>query len=165
MFGYIYETVNLINGKKYIGQHKFRKFDTNYYGSGKLLKRAIEKYGKENFSTRLIEECTTQEELDNREIYWIDYYRQLLGEDQCYNIMAGGLTKRSWNKGKTGIYSEETLNKMREARRKRMSIKEERDRISKSLKGIPFTDERRHNISKGTKRAMQRLKERRDINE
>ena len=48
---------------------------------------------------------------------------------------------------------------------KRMSIKEERDRISKSLKGIPFTDERRHNISKGTKRAMQRLKERRDINE
>lgn len=29
MFGYIYETINLINEKKYIGQHKAKKFDKN----------------------------------------------------------------------------------------------------------------------------------------
>lgn len=30
MFGYIYETTNLINNKKYIGKHKSNKFDKNY---------------------------------------------------------------------------------------------------------------------------------------
>lgn len=47
MYGYIYQTTNLINGKVYIGQHMSESFDANYYGSGKWLKRAIAKYGIE----------------------------------------------------------------------------------------------------------------------
>ena len=43
MFGYIYKTTNLINGKIYIGQHKSEVFDNSYYGSGKLIGRAITK--------------------------------------------------------------------------------------------------------------------------
>ncbi len=39
MKGYIYETINLINGKKYIGKHKSSKFDNTYFGSGIALKR------------------------------------------------------------------------------------------------------------------------------
>ena len=39
MFGYIYETTNLIDGKKYIGKHKSKTFDRNYYGSGTSLKK------------------------------------------------------------------------------------------------------------------------------
>ena len=38
MFGYIYETVNLIDGKKYIGKHKSSKFDSKYLGSGTYIK-------------------------------------------------------------------------------------------------------------------------------
>jgi len=37
MYGYIYETTNLINGKKYIGQSK-GKFKPLYLGSGVVLK-------------------------------------------------------------------------------------------------------------------------------
>ncbi len=48
MYGYIYLTTNLINKKKYVGQHKSSKFDERYKGSGKLIKKAFKKYGKEN---------------------------------------------------------------------------------------------------------------------
>ena len=48
-YGFIYITTNMINGKKYIGQKMFRERWKKYIGSGKLLKRAVNKYGKENF--------------------------------------------------------------------------------------------------------------------
>lgn len=44
---YIYLTTNTINGKKYIGM--CTRDDDWYFGSGKLIKSAIKKYGKENF--------------------------------------------------------------------------------------------------------------------
>ena len=73
MYGFIYITTNLINGKRYIGQKKYDKEGTwkNYLGSGTYLKRAIEKYGKDNFSKEIVEECESKEKLDEREIYLI----------------------------------------------------------------------------------------------
>jgi hypothetical protein len=47
-YGYIYKTTNLINGKIYIGQHK-GCLSSHYIGSGKLIRWAINKYGKRNF--------------------------------------------------------------------------------------------------------------------
>lgn len=55
MYGFIYITTNLINGKKYIGKRKctFNEYDDSYLGSGKLLLQAVEKYGKSNFSREI----------------------------------------------------------------------------------------------------------------
>ena len=90
MYGYIYETTNLINGKKYIGQKTNNIFlAEKYLGSGIYLNRAIKKYGKENFKVNLIEECETKEELNNREIYWIDYYNAVKS-NAYYNQSKGG---------------------------------------------------------------------------
>ena len=63
MYGFIYITTNHINGKKYIGQKKYDKYDywKTYLGSGILLSRAINKYGRENFSKEIIEECETRD--------------------------------------------------------------------------------------------------------
>ena len=48
---YIYKITNNINGKEYIGyKTKTVNESKNYYGSGIIIKHAIKKYGKDNFS-------------------------------------------------------------------------------------------------------------------
>ena len=89
MYGYIYKTTNLKNGKIYIGQHKGTCFDCNYYGSGTWFKKVFLANGKENFKCELIEACTSLEELNMREVYWIEYY-QSRNPDVGYNLAKGG---------------------------------------------------------------------------
>lgn len=89
MYGYIYITTNLINNKKYIGQHKSEVFTEDYKGSGKLLIKAIEKYGIDNFKVELLEECDSLEELNEREKYWIRYY-DAVDSNMFYNLIKGG---------------------------------------------------------------------------
>ena len=83
----IYKTVNLINGKFYIGKDSNNY--PNYLGGGKLIKLAIKKYGKNNFKKETIEECDSLDELNKREIFWID---KLNAKDSRmgYNILDGG---------------------------------------------------------------------------
>lgn len=83
----IYKTVNLINNKIYIG--KDTKNRSNYLGSGKLIRNAIQKYGRENFIKFIIDTADTNEELCVKEIYWI---KELNSTDPLigYNIRLGG---------------------------------------------------------------------------
>lgn len=83
----IYKTTNLLNGKFYIGQDSKNK--KSYFGSGKLLNCAIKKYGKENFKKEILEECFTKEDLDKKEIYWIDLLNST-NKEIGYNIHEGG---------------------------------------------------------------------------
>lgn len=71
MYGFIYITTNHVNGKKYIGQKNYDKRGNwkKYLGSGVILAKAIQKYGKENFSKEVVEECESKEQLDEREKY------------------------------------------------------------------------------------------------
>ena len=101
----IYKTTNLVNGKIYIGQDKNN--NPNYYGSGKLLKLAIKKYGKQNFKKEILEECTSIDELNEREIYWIGFFKS---NDRYtgYNISDGskeGDRKIGHDIAKNGIYN------------------------------------------------------------
>ncbi len=89
-YGFIYETTNLLNGMRYIGKHKRTQSikdtdDSWYLGSGLHLVRAIEKYGRENFSRKIIEECDSEEELQEKERYYIDLY-DAVNSPNYYNI-------------------------------------------------------------------------------
>jgi hypothetical protein len=52
----IYCITNLINGKKYIGSDSNN--NPNYLGSGTHIKKAIKKYGRENFTKTIINTVT-----------------------------------------------------------------------------------------------------------
>ena len=83
---YIYITINLINGKYYIGKHK-GELDDNYLGSGIILKQAIEKYGRVSFEKKVLVICTTEEEANTWEKKFIE---ENLNNPNCYNIAPGG---------------------------------------------------------------------------
>ena len=101
MTGYIYCYTNLINQKKYIGQtnnyqrrineHKSCSFNSKSVNYNNLLHKAIRKYGYENFSIELLEELpnVTQEQIDNREAFWIKEKRSLFSQNG-YNLLEGG---------------------------------------------------------------------------
>jgi len=84
----IYKTTNKINGKIYIGKYCGKLL--NYLGSGTILKKAIKKYGKENFDRETLEDNITDHDfLCLREIYWIKKY-DATNPDVGYNLCNGG---------------------------------------------------------------------------
>lgn len=85
---YIYKTTNNINGMQYIGKHH-GELNDSYLGSGKILKLAIQKYGKENFSKEILYINKSEEENQEKEKYYIKLYNAV--ESPCfYNIHEGG---------------------------------------------------------------------------
>lgn len=92
MIGYIYETTNLLNNKKYRGSKKSDKFLDKYiyYGSGKAIKSAVKKYGIDNFSVVLLEEVDgTYKNLIDREDYYIKNLIDSYPHNLIYNISNG----------------------------------------------------------------------------
>ena len=59
---YVYKTTNKENGKYYVGVHKSENIKTDsYLGSGYILAKAIEKYGKESFEREILNENRNKE--------------------------------------------------------------------------------------------------------
>ena len=90
MFGYIYMTINKINGKRYIGQKTAKHFlGEKYLGSGDALQQAIAKHGAQNFQVEMLESCESRHELNIREAYYISLYNAVKDEN-FYNLREGG---------------------------------------------------------------------------
>lgn len=97
----IYKIENLVNGKIYIGQSRdikkrwseHRKISENLSENYRksYIHNAIKKYGIENFSFSVLEQCSL-ENLDKEEIKWIAYYHSYINDPECngYNLTIGG---------------------------------------------------------------------------
>jgi group I intron endonuclease len=79
---------NLINNKKYVRFHATDKEYDEYFGSGKLLTKAISKYGIENFIKGIIE-YIKPEEWKEKEKFWIKEMKSHI-KFNGYNLTFGG---------------------------------------------------------------------------
>ena len=116
--GYIYKITNLQNNKIYIGktttciQERFSKHiyeanTPNTKGYMFILHKAFRKYGINNFNIEQIEEIDNFL-LNDREIYWINFYNSMIPNG--YNMTFGGegstkinykLVYELWDSGKS----------------------------------------------------------------
>jgi group I intron endonuclease len=155
-YGCVYLTTNLINGKKYIGQSIkiLQVMDGKYKGSGKLINRAFNKYGYNNFKCEIIEyiendislitkeeKLQLQDKLDEREKFFIIYYST--NHPTGYNIAEGG------NRGGFLLkYASEEDKKNHGLKLSKANKGKTRsEEIKKSFRGRVFSEEHKRKIS------------------
>ena len=84
MYYIIYKITNTLNGKYYIGKHQTTDLNDGYLGSGKLLKRAIEKYGVEHFTKEILHIFDNEVEMNAKEKELVVIC------EESYNLCPGG---------------------------------------------------------------------------
>lgn len=89
-YHYLYQVTNLIDGKIYVGVRSCigNPNEDDYMGSGIMIKRAIEKYGLENFKKEILEFCNSREELHELEKCIVD--KDFVEDPNTYNLTGGG---------------------------------------------------------------------------
>jgi hypothetical protein len=88
MYYTIYQTTNLLNGKKYIGKHITSDLHDSYLGSGMLLIKSIKKHGKENFKKEILFVFDNEKDMNEKEKEILT--ENILNNLNYYNIAAGG---------------------------------------------------------------------------
>lgn len=127
MYHFIYKTTNSLNGKYYYGAHSTENIDDGYLGSGVALKRAMQKYGKENFYREIIEFCNEENEMYLKEEKIVaEHYKK----EECYNMNVGG--KGGWNYVNSNGINLGDNNIMRKSEEVRMIVSQKGKQIRKS---------------------------------
>ena len=169
--GIIYGWYCIPTGNWYVGQtiHPEARFKSHIYFATRIKNsnhfyRAIRKYGLDNFVYCVLEENVLFENLNMREMDWIEYYDSFysgynltLGGDGAKGVILSKEARRkiseshkgkpAWNSGKHGIYSEETRRKISQS--KTNPSKETRRKLSEARKGKPgLKGPKNHNYGK-----------------
>lgn len=136
----IYQITNNLNKKIYIGKSKNIKerwqehirdssipeylWEQNYRHVQTPIHKAIRKYGKENFSFEIIEECLEQE-LNEKEKYWIAK-KNSINKEIGYNINLGGdgYTLGSGEKAPGSKITQKDCDFIKQKLRERLTYKE-----------------------------------------
>ena len=137
MYYFCYKTTNTINGKTYTGVHQTDNLNDGYFGSGTGIKRAIAKYGYENFQREILKYFDNHTEM-------YEYEAEIITEDvvkdtNTYNDTLGG--KGGW----FHCNGENWTNSM--------ATEEARRKVSEAMKRI--TTERREEWLVNQKRATE----------
>ena len=158
---YIYEIKNEVNGKTYIGQHKTNNLNDSYMGSGKVIRKAYEKYGLNNFTKTILAIAYSKKIINILEKMFISFYR-VQGKAE-YNIASGG-DGGNGDSNKGRIVSQETKEKLRRLNLGKHLSEETKKKISegvlKSNRTYVFSEEARRKMSEshlGKKRSKESI--------
>lgn len=150
----IYKTINLLNGKFYIGKHQTENPEDDYLGSGKALREAIKVHGISNFKKEILYIFDTEDEMNRKEQEIIT--EEFISSSLNYNEAVGGEGGAHF-KGK--IHSIETRKRIREKMRGRSLSEEAKKKISDSNRKRTLSIETREKLSRRTKERFNRMTE------
>jgi len=159
IYYYLYEVTNLVNGKTYIGQHITDDLEDGYLGSGKALKSAIKKYGRDKFKKEIPLFARNEKALNILEMMAVT--PEFCALKSNYNLKEGGNSGRpnpeirekmrqkklgannpNYGKPKT----EEWKAKVRAAQKGRVASKETRLKMSLAGLGRRHTEDAKKRI-------------------
>lgn len=167
---WIYKITNEINNKIYIGQttvsindrwykHKWNAVNKRKYA----LHQAMHKYGIENFKIEILTETNSKEDLDRLEKKYIKEYNSFVNQNG-YNMTDGGegsspteeVRQKLREARKNYKHSPETIEKLKEAWKKREPFSEEaKQNMSKAAKGKPkgpFSKEHKRKLTEARRK-------------
>lgn len=84
----VYKITNKVNNKIYVGTHETNNIEDDYFGSGTVLKRAINKYGLDNFTKEILFDFQSEKEMYEMEKEIVD--EEFIARMDTYNIVVGG---------------------------------------------------------------------------
>lgn len=76
MYYIIYKITHTDSGKIYIGKHQTSHIHDGYMGSGKYLRRAIKKYGRDAFTKTILFTFNNETEMNSKE-------KEIVTEEFC----------------------------------------------------------------------------------
>ena len=166
----LYKITNILSGTFYIGVHKTKNLEDGYMGSGKLIKRAIKKYGVKMFKKEILEYFKNEQDMLKKEAEVLTF--KFILDNDVYNIMpGGGMGSKDKNgltfKGKNHTleskqkisqknlgkkHSDETKKKMSENNFARRNPEKQREhaikaaKLRKNIKGAILSEETKEKI-------------------
>lgn len=88
MYYIVYQTLNTVNNKIYVGVHITSNLEDGYLGSGKILSRAINKHGVDKFIKQVLHVFDNMEDMFAKEAEIVN--EEFINRSDTYNIKLGG---------------------------------------------------------------------------
>ena len=152
---YIYKITNKINHKIYYGQHTTSDLNDGYMGSGLAIKRAIKKYGIENFEKKILKFYNSIEELNIVEARLVNKRWLDKNSNRTYNLQTGGKQRQ--------FLSEKSKRTISKRTREAMNNPEVKKKISDAAKGNQKWLGRKHTEESKKKMSLNNASHRKEV--
>lgn len=136
--GFVYKWINTVNSKWYIGSHEGTPTD-GYTASGKLIKKAFNKYGMEKFKREVLYEGANFREEEEKLLLYYDAENDIKSYNLKNSAVGGGNKSDQQRKHLSIVHTGKTLdigtkNKIGKS-------------VAKALKGRKLSEEHKNNLS------------------
>ena len=146
----LYKTTCLITKRFYIGMHSTDNLEDGYIGSGKYLWRSVNKHGKENHVTEILETLPDRSSLKEREKEIVN--EEFLKDKMCMNLAIGGegghgslfLSKEQLSKGAVNANEVKWSNPEFRSKMSSMSSERNKDLHAKGILKAPDWTGKKH---------------------